>query len=63
MLNIEVFQKQGYCWFSISLTIPEPSTGQTINRQPSKTQYFHRRPSIDQANISCQMSQISLIKN
>ena len=38
----------------------QPSNGQKINRQPSKTEYFCRQPSNERANISCQISQISL---
>ena len=34
-----------------------------VNRQPLRTQYLYRQQSNEQANISRQMSQISLIKN
>ena len=38
----------------------QPSNGQTISRQTSKTEYFYRQPSSLRAKISRQIPQISL---
>ena len=38
----------------------QPSNGPQINRQPSKTEYFYREPSNEQAKISRQISKITI---
>ena len=38
----------------------QPSNGQKINRQLSKTEYFYRQPSNERTKISRRISQISL---
>ena len=42
------------------VSIGQPSNGQKINRQPSKTDYFYRQPSNERPKINRQTSQISL---
>lgn len=47
----------------MGLTVDRQIAKKLIVRQPSKTQYFYRQPSNEQASVRRQMLQISLIKN
>ena len=50
----------GYLYEGLNGVNRQPSNGLKSNRQPSKTEYFYRQPSNEQAKISRQNSQISL---
>lgn len=56
----KTFLYWSYMRVSMGLTANRQN-GQKIDCQPSKTQYFYRQPSNEQANISHQMAQIPVI--